>query len=184
MSELPEQAAKILGPLAGTATTWSLDRGLRLGVFGLLVTTPSGATAQELAGALELDPQYTHMVLPAAYAAEILDLDQGRYRLAEHMATLLLDADAPVYLPGAPANANGGTTSTPSGRRGGRERPDVLPPPAEPGRPQASRRRRTLERGLVTWTWPGVSVGGRRRSPPPFPGRPLRRSTATGTRSR
>ena len=101
MSEPSEQAAKILGPLAGTATTWSLDLGLRLGVFGLLATRPSGAAAEEVAGALELDRQYTHMVLRAAYAAEILDLEQGRYRLAEHMATLLLDADAPGYLGGA-----------------------------------------------------------------------------------
>jgi len=101
MTEPSEQAAKILGPLSGTAIVWSLDLGLRLGIFEQLVERPSGATAEEVANALDLDLQYTHVILRAAYAAEVLDLDDGRYRLAEHMSTLLLDSDAPGYLGGA-----------------------------------------------------------------------------------
>jgi len=101
MTELSEPAAKILGPLSGTAIVWSLDLGLRLGIFEQLVERPSGATAEEVANALDLDLQYTHVILRAAYAAEVLDLDDGRYRLAEHMSTLLLDSDAPGYLGGA-----------------------------------------------------------------------------------
>lgn len=101
MAEVSEQAAKILGPLSGTATVWSLDLGLRLGIFDQLAERPSGATAAEVASALDLDLQYTHVILRAAYAAEVLDLDDGRYRLAEHMSTLLLDSDAPGYLGGA-----------------------------------------------------------------------------------
>jgi ubiquinone/menaquinone biosynthesis C-methylase UbiE len=101
MTELSEPAAKILGPLSGTAIVWSLDLGLRLGIFEQLVEHPSGATAEEVANALDLDLQYTHVILRAAYAAEVLDLDDGRYRLAEHMSTLLLDSDAPGYLGGA-----------------------------------------------------------------------------------
>ena len=101
MSELTEQAAKILGPLSGTATVWALDLGLRLGVFDQLANEPDGATADEVAAALGLDPQYTHVVLRAAYAAEVLDRTEGRYRLAQHMRTLLLDSDAPGYLAGA-----------------------------------------------------------------------------------
>ncbi len=101
MTEPSEQASKILGPLSGTATVWSLDLGLRLGIFEQLVERPSGATAEEVANALDLDLQYTHVILRAAYAAEVLDLDDGRYRLAEHMSTLLLDSDAPNYLGGA-----------------------------------------------------------------------------------
>ncbi len=101
MTEPSEQAAKILGPLSGTAIVWSLDLGLRLGIFEQLVECRSGATAEEVANALELDLQYTHVILRAAYAAEVLDLDDGRYRLAEHMSTLLLDSDAPGYLGGA-----------------------------------------------------------------------------------
>ena len=83
MTQLAEQAAKILGPLAGTATVWSLDLGLRLGIFEHLVDRPSGATANEVASALGLDPQYTHVILRAAYAAEVLDRDEDPYRLAE-----------------------------------------------------------------------------------------------------
>jgi len=101
VSEPSEQAAKILGPLAGTATVWCLDLGLRLGIFGYLAERPPGATADEVSTVLGLDPQYTAVILRAAYAAEVLDRDDGRYRLAEHMATLLLDADAPGYLGGA-----------------------------------------------------------------------------------
>ena len=101
MTEASEQAAKILGPLSGTATVWSLDLGVRLGIFENLVDRPSGATAEQVATALDLDPQYTHVILRGAYAAEILDLNDGRYRLAEHMPTLLLDSDAPGYLGGA-----------------------------------------------------------------------------------
>lgn len=101
MTQPSEQAAKILGPLSGTATVWTLDLGLRLGIFEQLTRRPSGATAEEVARALDLDAQYTHVILRAAYAAEVLDLDHGRYRLAEHMSTLLLDSDAPGYLGGA-----------------------------------------------------------------------------------
>lgn len=101
MTQVSEQAAKILGPLSGTATVWALDLGLRLGIFNELAARPEGATAVEVADALGLDRQYTHVVLRAAYAAEVLDLDADHYRLADHMALLLLDTDAPNYLGGA-----------------------------------------------------------------------------------
>ena len=101
MSEPSEQAAKILGPLSGTATVWALDLGLRLGLFHYLADRGAGATAGEVAEDLGLDPQYTHVILRAAYAAEVLELVEGRYRLAEHMAVLMLDADSPGYLGGA-----------------------------------------------------------------------------------
>jgi SAM-dependent methyltransferase len=99
MVEIADQAAKILGPVSGLATAWALDLGLRLGLFGKLADGP--ATADELADALGLDPHYTKVVLRSAFAAEVLDLEGDRYSLAEHMATLLLDADAPAYLAGA-----------------------------------------------------------------------------------
>lgn len=101
MAELAQQAGKILGPLSGVATTWALDLGLRLGVFEYLAGQPDGADATEVAKALELDPLYTKVVLRAAYAGEILDQDDGRYRLAEHMRTLLLDPDSAGYAAGA-----------------------------------------------------------------------------------
>ena len=101
MTELKDQAAKVLGPLAGTATVWALDLGLRLGLFAELAHRSAGASAEELAAALDLDPQYTHVILRAAYAAEILEATDGAYRLAEHMDVLLLDPDAPGYVAGA-----------------------------------------------------------------------------------
>lgn len=101
MTEVSEQAAKVLGPLSGTASIWALDLGLRLGVFERLAAAPGGETADEVAAALGLDPAYTHVVLRAAYAAEVLDRRGDRYVLAEHMGLLLLDPDAPAYLGGA-----------------------------------------------------------------------------------
>jgi SAM-dependent methyltransferase len=96
-----EQSAKLLGPITGTATTWALELGLRLGLFDELAARPAGATVDELAGALGLDRRYTHVIARSAYAAEVLDLVDGRYRLADHMATLLLDEDHPAFLGGA-----------------------------------------------------------------------------------
>jgi SAM-dependent methyltransferase len=98
---IQEQSAKLLAPLAGTATVWGLELGLRLGLFDELAARPDGATVDDLAAALGLDRDYTHVVLRAAYAAEILERDGARYRLAEHMAPLLLDEDHPAYLGGA-----------------------------------------------------------------------------------
>lgn len=101
MTDITEQAAKVLGPLSGTATIWALDTGLRLGVFEHLASTSDGDTAEGVATALELDPLYTKVLLRAAYAAELLDRAGEVYRLAEHMEVLLLDDDAPGYLGGA-----------------------------------------------------------------------------------
>lgn len=100
MAEIAEQAAKILGPLSGVATAWALDLGIRLGIFEHLAGRKGGASAEEVASALLLDPLYTKVILRSAYAAEVLDLDRERYRLAEHMQTLLLDPEAPGYLAG------------------------------------------------------------------------------------
>jgi SAM-dependent methyltransferase len=96
-----EQSAKLLGPLTGTAAVWSLELGLRLGLFDELATRPDGATVDELATGLGLDAGYVHVILRSAYAAEILDLDRGRYKFADHMQTLLLDEDHPAFMGGA-----------------------------------------------------------------------------------
>lgn len=99
--EVAEQAAKILGPLSGTATIWAAELGIRLGCFEHLAGRPDGASADDVARALHLDRTYTHQILRSAFAGELLERDGGRYRLAQHMATLLLDADSPTYLGGA-----------------------------------------------------------------------------------
>src|SRR5918998_1739725 len=101
MAAVAEQAAKIMAPLAGTATVWGLELGLRLGVFQHLATAGEAQTSDEVAGALGLDPLYTRGIRRSAYAGEVLDLDGDRYRLAEHMDTVLLDEDHPAYFGGA-----------------------------------------------------------------------------------
>jgi len=100
MAEISEQAAKVLAAMAGAATTWGLELGLRTGVLGEIARR-GGASAEEVAAALDLDPLYTKVLLRGAYSAEVLDLDDDRYRLGEHMGTLLLDPDSPAYLSGA-----------------------------------------------------------------------------------
>lgn len=98
---IQDQSAKLLGPLTGTASVWALELGLRLGLFDELASRPDGATVDELATHVGLDPAYTHVILRSAFAAEVLDRDGDRYLLAEHMATLLLDQDHPAFLGGA-----------------------------------------------------------------------------------
>src|SRR2546423_7224615 len=97
MTPVADQAAKILGPLAGTTTTWGIELALRLGILDRLAQAPG--RADEVAEGLRLDPLYTEVVLRGCYAGEIVDVDDaGRFRLAAHMATLLLDNDSPSYL--------------------------------------------------------------------------------------
>lgn len=98
---IQEQSAKLLGPLTGTVSVWALELGLRLGLFDELAGMPGGATVEQLASRLGLDPTYTHVILRSAYAAEVLEREDDRYRFADHMATLLLDEDHPAFLGGA-----------------------------------------------------------------------------------
>jgi SAM-dependent methyltransferase len=100
MPEVSDQAAKVLAPLASTATIWGLDLGLRLGIFDHLAQEGRGQTAEDVASSLGLDPLYTKVILRSAFAGEVLELDNGKYRLAPHMDTVLLDADHPAYLGG------------------------------------------------------------------------------------
>jgi SAM-dependent methyltransferase len=95
------QSGKIQALLAGTASVWALELGLRLGVIDHLATCRRGATAGDVASVLGLDPQYTHVLLRAMYAAEVVHRDGHRYQLAPHMGMLLLDQDSPTYLGGA-----------------------------------------------------------------------------------
>jgi SAM-dependent methyltransferase len=101
MTAIADQAGKIMAPLAGTATVWGLELGLRLGVFQHLAQQDEPRTSDEIAAALKLDPLYTKVVLRSAYAAEVLERIGDRYQLAEHMETVLLDQDHPAYLGGA-----------------------------------------------------------------------------------
>jgi ubiquinone/menaquinone biosynthesis C-methylase UbiE len=98
--DLAQQSAKLLGQYAGYAGTWTIELGLRTGLLESLAGR--AATADDLAERLGTDPLYTRVWCRSAYAAGVLELaeDGATYALAPHMATLLLDADAPGYLGG------------------------------------------------------------------------------------
>lgn len=99
--ELAQQSAKLLGFYSGYFATWTIDLGLRAGLWQHLAERPGGVTAEELATDLGLDPLYTRVWARSAYAAGLLDADDGRtYTLAPHIDTLLLNTDAPGYLGG------------------------------------------------------------------------------------
>jgi len=96
---MQEQASVILAHAAGYASHRTVAIGLRSGLLQALATSEH-ATSDELAERLDLDPFYVSVWCRAAYAAGICDRDADRYRLAAHMATLLLDTGSPAYAGG------------------------------------------------------------------------------------
>jgi SAM-dependent methyltransferase len=99
--ELKDQAGKLLGNLAGYVGHRTIEIGLRLGLVAELARNPDGATPETLATQAALDPFYVGVWCQSAFAAEILEESEGRYRLAPHLATLLLDLDSPAYMGGS-----------------------------------------------------------------------------------
>ena len=99
--ELAQQSAKLLGHYAGYIATWTIELGLRAGLFKELAAQPAGTTPDALAQRLGFDPLYTRVWCRSAYANGLLELEDGQmYRLAPHLETLLLDTEAPTYLGG------------------------------------------------------------------------------------
>jgi SAM-dependent methyltransferase len=100
--ELKDQAAVVLGHAAGYAGHRTIAIGLRSGLLEALAGAPEGATAGELAGRLGLDELYVAVWCRSAFSAGVCDRDPDgtRYRLAPHMATLLLDKGSPAYAGG------------------------------------------------------------------------------------
>jgi ubiquinone/menaquinone biosynthesis C-methylase UbiE len=90
----------LLGHYTGYLATWTIDLGLQSGLLATLAQQPDGLSADRLAGRLDLDYLYTGVWCRAAYAAGVLEYGDGRFTVAPHMATLLLDSDAPGYLGG------------------------------------------------------------------------------------
>lgn len=95
------QAGAMLSHVAGHVAVRTVELGLRHGTLAELAEHPDGLSADDLAAALGADPLYTTVWTRAAHAAGILDrADDGRFRLAPHLDTLLLDEDAPTYVGG------------------------------------------------------------------------------------
>jgi Rv2258c-like winged HTH domain len=96
---IQEQASVVLAHAAGYASHRTVAIGLRSGLLEALAASEH-ATPDELAERLGLDPFYVSVWCRSAFSAGICDRDAGSYRLAAHMATLLLDADSPAYAGG------------------------------------------------------------------------------------
>ena len=96
---LAEAAPKVLGLIAGYVGHRTVAIGLRSGLIAALAERP-GCTADDLAEVRGLDPFYVSVWCRAALAAGILDRDGAGFVLADHMATLLLDATSPAFAGG------------------------------------------------------------------------------------
>jgi SAM-dependent methyltransferase len=95
-----EQGAALLAHAAGYASHRTITIGLRSGLLAELDRAPDGATPEQLAERLGMDPFYVSVWCRAAFAAGVCERAGDGYRLAPHMATLLLDQSSPAYAGG------------------------------------------------------------------------------------
>ncbi|MFC5995900.1 SAM-dependent methyltransferase [Pseudonocardia hispaniensis] len=94
-----QQVERIFEWRRGFVVTWLLAIGLRTGIVHDLAAHP-GATAATLADRLRLHEAYTATWCRTAHGLGVLDLEDGGYRLAPHLDTILTDATDPRYLAG------------------------------------------------------------------------------------
>jgi ubiquinone/menaquinone biosynthesis C-methylase UbiE len=98
---MADQAPILLSQVAGYVGFRTVALGLRAGLVSALAAAPDGLTPDELAERLDLDPFYVAVWSRGALAAGVCDRDDhGRYRLAPHLAKLLLDTDSPAHVGG------------------------------------------------------------------------------------
>ena len=109
---IAEQAPRLLAHVAGYVGHRTIAIGLRRGLISALAEADGPMGAEALAGRLGLDPFYVAVWCRAAHAAGLCDRAAGgdpdvtdaglggRYRLAPHVATLLLDEGHPGYVGG------------------------------------------------------------------------------------
>lgn len=96
---IAEQAPLLLQHVAGYVGHRTIAMGQRQGLLEAITDRP-GATADDLAAALDLDPVYTGVWCRNALAAGVVERDGDGLALAPHMATLLLDTSSPAYVGG------------------------------------------------------------------------------------
>ena len=92
------QMRKLVDYFLGYNATRFIALGVEAGLFRALAAAPDDVTAADFAAAQGLDDEYARHFLQTAYALELLDLTDGRYRLAEHMAPLLARPEHNSYL--------------------------------------------------------------------------------------
>ncbi len=121
MAELQAQAGKILSQVAGYVGMRTIDIGLQSGLIAEMAKHPEGLSAKGLAENAGVDLFYAQVWLRAAYAAEFIvcdnplpredydpvtrrfsQPDEQKFKLDEHMETLLLDEEHPGYVGGLP----------------------------------------------------------------------------------
>ncbi len=98
--EIKAAAGKLAAHFGGYAATWTIDLGVRSGMFQALRDAPRGLTARELARRIDGDERYVDVWCRNAYAAELLELGDDRYVLPAAVAALMLDRDHPAYAAG------------------------------------------------------------------------------------
>jgi SAM-dependent methyltransferase len=95
------QFRKLFEYVGGFQGTWVAVIGRKAGLFRVIHDAGAAVTADDLAKRLGYEPRYVRVWCRAAYAYELLDVDPaGGFRLAPHMAELLLDPRDPQYLGG------------------------------------------------------------------------------------
>lgn len=97
---LQEQAPIVLSQIAGYVGHRTVSMGLRNGLVATLAEAEDGLTTDALATQLRFDPFYVGVWCRSALAAGICERDGDLFRLAPHMATLLLDTQSPAYAGG------------------------------------------------------------------------------------
>ncbi|MFQ5977570.1 MAG: class I SAM-dependent methyltransferase [Candidatus Heimdallarchaeota archaeon] len=98
-----QQAGKLLTQIAGYVATRTMDIGIRLGILEGIAKHPQGIASDALAKQLGLDPFYVKVWCNAAYAAELVEMDENQnYSVSPYVAKLLLDKTFPGYIGGIP----------------------------------------------------------------------------------
>jgi ubiquinone/menaquinone biosynthesis C-methylase UbiE len=98
---IAEQAKPLLAHLAGYVGHRTVSLGLRSGLIeALAAANPDGLTSETLADTVGLDGFYVSVWCRSALAASVCERAGDGYRLAPHVATLLLDRDHPAYVGG------------------------------------------------------------------------------------
>jgi SAM-dependent methyltransferase len=94
-----QQAAVLLGHVAGYMAHRTVEIGLRSGLIASVAAAP-GSTAEDLAEALGLDELYVGVWCRSAFGASVLARRGAGYALAPHLDTLLLDVASPAHVGG------------------------------------------------------------------------------------
>lgn len=95
----------LIASLGGFYRSWLVHLGLELGFFRELRGQRSGLTTAELAARTSTDPAAVDVWAWAADAHDLARLDDGRLRLDEELAAILLDEQAADYLGGQISHA-------------------------------------------------------------------------------